>query len=149
MDKALPESIGQTSKVTLHYSLAVEDGTVIDSNFDEEPLIHQMGDGSLIPGLEHALIGLKAGDHQTLAIPAEFGFGHPDPAAIQAMPLSDFPPDLQPEVRQIISFTLAGGEDVPGTVLEVSKDSVKVDFNHPLAGHEVTFKCHILAVENG
>ncbi len=149
MDEPDKDSIGQQSRVTLRYSLAIEDGTVLDSNFDEEPLEFQMGDGSLIPGLEHALIGLKAGDKQTIAIPPEFGFGFPDPAAIQTMPLSDFPADMQPEVRQIIAFNMASGEEIPGTVLEVGEDSVKVDFNHPFAGHEVTFTTEIIAVING
>ncbi len=142
------QTIGQNSRVTLHYSLAVEDGSVLDSSFDGEPVAFKMGDGTLIAGLEHAIIGLQTGDSQTIGIPAEFGYGFPDPAAIQHMPLSDFPPELTPKVREIISFTVANGEEIPGTVLEITDTEVKVDFNHPFAGHEITFTSKIIAVEN-
>ena len=49
---------------------------------------------------------------------------------------------------QIIGFTGQNGEELAGAVLEVGQYQVKVDFNHPLAGREIVFDVHILAVEN-
>jgi FKBP-type peptidyl-prolyl cis-trans isomerase SlpA len=55
---------------------------------------------------------------------------------------------MRPEPGQIIGFTDENGEELPGAVLEVAAEQVKVDFNHPLAGREIIFDVHILAVEN-
>jgi FKBP-type peptidyl-prolyl cis-trans isomerase SlpA len=67
---------------------------------------------------------------------------------VRWLPRSTFPPDVVPEAGQLIGFTTADGEEVAGAVLEVTPDRVRVDFNHPLAGREIVFTVHILAVEN-
>lgn len=143
-----PESgIADGCKVTLHYALAMEDGSVIDSTFDGAPITFTMGDGTMISGLESALMGLKNDDSQSVSIPPQVGFGYPDPEAIQTMPLDEFPKDMAPEPGQIIAFNMPNGEEIPGTVLNVTDANVEVDFNHPLAGHEVIFTVKVVNVE--
>ncbi len=132
--------------VRMHFSLALEDGTVMDATHDGEPMTFTLGDGTLIEGLELALIGLRAGDRQSLSIPPETGFGYPDPDNIHEMPLSEFSQELQPEAGLIMSFNTPDGDEVPATILAVEGDRVRVDFNHPLAGHEVVFSVEILDV---
>jgi FKBP-type peptidyl-prolyl cis-trans isomerase SlpA len=61
---------------------------------------------------------------------------------------TEFPADMLLAPGQIIGFTGQNGEELAGAVLEVGQDQVKVDFNHPLAGREIVFDVHILAVEN-
>ena len=132
--------------VILHLSIHLEDGTEALSTFGEEPVELQMGDGTLQPGLELAIYGLKAGDTQTLALMPEQAYGLRDPALIQQMPLSDFDGGFTPEKGQIVAFSLPDGEEAPGMILGVEHGRVEVDFNHPLAGHEITFKVEILDV---
>ena len=43
-------------------------------------------------------------------------------------------------------FDAVGGE-LPGVVRTVGEDTVEVDFNHPLAGRELSFDVTILSVE--
>lgn len=57
-------TIGPGTQVTLHFALELEDGSVVDSNFDREPVTFVMGDGNLLPGFEEALLGLQAADEQ-------------------------------------------------------------------------------------
>ena len=59
MINAVKYPIGAGSTVTLHLSLTLEDGSVAESTFDGEPHTFTMGDGSLLPGLELALYGLR------------------------------------------------------------------------------------------
>ena len=140
--------IGENSKVTLHYALAMEDGTVIDSTFEGTPISFTMGDGTMIEGLEAVLMGLKTDDSQSVSIPPQEGFGFPDAEAIQVMPLDEFPADMAPQAGQIIAFNMPNGEEIPGTVLDVTAANVKIDFNHPLAGHEVICTVRVVAMEN-
>lgn len=136
------------SEVQMHFSIELEDGTVAETSFGGEPIRFVMGDGTLIQGLELALYGLKAGDEQSLRIDAETAFGHRDQEAIQTLPRDDFPPDMALEPGLIIGFTTPTGEELPGAVLEVDSDEITVDFNHPLAGHEIKFDVRILDVRN-
>jgi FKBP-type peptidyl-prolyl cis-trans isomerase SlpA len=75
-------------------------------------------------------------------------FGQRDAEAVQMLPRTEFPADMPLAPGQIIGFTGQNGEELAGAVLEVGQDQVKVDFNHPLAGREIVFDVHILAVEN-
>lgn len=144
----MTQNIDLSSKVRMHFSLALEDGTIVDSTTDGEPMDFQMGDGTLIEGLELALIGLSAGEKQTLSIPPETGYGFPEEDNTHELPLSDFEAELKPEPGVIMSFDLPNGEQVPGTVIAVEGDQVKVDFNHPLMGREVVFSVEILEVSS-
>jgi FKBP-type peptidyl-prolyl cis-trans isomerase SlpA len=133
----------------MHFSLSLEDGTVAEATRDDnEPLTFVMGDGTMIEGLELALYGLKAGDKQTLSIEPKLAFGYHDPGNVHSMPRDEFPDDMQLSRGVIIEFNTPAGDEVPGTVTEVGESEVKVDFNHPLAGHEVTFEVEILSVES-
>lgn len=141
-----PREIVPGSAVTLHFSLGLSDGTEAISTFDGEALSFHLGDRTFQPTMELALYGLKAGDEQTLTLTPEQAYGEPDPGLLQQMPLSDFGDDMQPEAGQIINFALPGGEQTMGVVREVGDSHATVDFNHPLAGHEVVFRVRILEV---
>lgn len=136
------------STVTMHYSLALEDGTLVDSTFDsDEPLTFIMGDGTLIEGLEFAIIDLKKGDQQSIQIPPESGFGFRDEDAVQSMPRNQFSDELELKPGLVIEFETPSGLQVPGTVLDVKDDTVVVDFSHPLANRTVIFNVQILDVQ--
>ena len=143
-----PKTIDANSIVTMHYSLLLEDGTEVDSTFDtNEPLTFTMGDGTLIQGLEYALIDLKAGDQQSINISPQEGFGYPDEEAVQTMKREQFSEDMDLKPGVVIEFDTPSGLQVPGMVKEVKDDTVVVDFSHPLAGHTVTFNVKILDVQ--
>lgn len=133
-------------RVRLHCSLALTDGTEALSTFDSEPIELTMGDGTLPPTLELALYGLRAGAEQTLTLRPEQAYGLPDPALVHELPRTQFPADLPPEVGQIRAFALAGGAETTGMIVATGDETIRVDFNHPLAGHEVVFRVHVLSV---
>ena len=138
--------IGVGSRVTLHLSLTLEDGRVAESTFDGEPHTFTLGDGSLLRRLELALYGLRPGDTQRLVLHPDQAFGARDPARIHAMSRAAFTDDFGLEPGLIIGFTNTDGVEIPGTVLNVTDAAVEVDFNHPLAGHAVTFEVEIIDV---
>jgi FKBP-type peptidyl-prolyl cis-trans isomerase SlpA len=140
-------TIGPGTRVTLHFSLSLDDGTVVDTTFDREPAVFEVGDGSLLPGYEEALFGLGAGDESRFEMKPEHGFGQHNPSNIQQLPRSDFDAGLQLEPGLVLSFADASRAELPGVVVELDDDTVTVDFNHPLAGREITFQVAIVAVE--
>ena len=136
------------SLVLMHYTIALTNGAVIESSFDEDPVEITMGSGDVTGGMELAIFGLTEGDSQTLTLTPEQGFGLRDEENISDMPLSDFPEDIPPEIGLSFSFETPDGEEIPGTVIGLKADSAEIDFNHPLAGHEIVFTVNILGVNN-
>lgn len=142
-------TIGPGCEVTMHFRLSLQDGTVADETAEGEPLSFSMGDGTLIQGLELALYGMKVGEKQSLSIDPREAFGFPEDENVHSMPRSEFNADMKIEPGMIIAFSTPAGQEVPGTVKEVTDDTVQVDFNHPLAGFEVTFDVEILDIKPG
>jgi FKBP-type peptidyl-prolyl cis-trans isomerase SlpA len=137
------------SEVLMHFTISLADGTVAETTEGDEPLRFVMGDETLAEGLELALFGLKAGDKQSLRIGPETAYGFPDLDNVHPMDRADFPEDMELERGVIVSFALPDGEEYPGMITEVGDKQVTVDFNHPLAGHEILFEVEILEVGGG
>ena len=144
----MSDEINMHSLVLMHYSIALTNGSVIESSFDDDPVEITMGNGDVTDGMELAIFGLKEGDSQTLTLTPEQGFGTRDEDNIHDMPLSDFPEELPPEPGLSYSFESPDGDEIPGTVVSLKNKTAEIDFNHPLAGHEIVFTVKILAVNN-
>ena len=140
--------INHTSLVTLHYRLGLTDDTILEDNFDDEPMTVKLGDSEMARGLELSLLGLKPDDVQTVDIGPELAFGYPDETLFRSLPRSDFEPDIKLEPGLIIEFSTDDGNTLPGTILEFNDIEVKIDLNHPLAGQTVRYRVKIIEVVN-
>lgn len=140
-------TIGPGSKVTMHFSVRFPDGFVADASEAGVPMTFVMGDGSMIQGLELTLYGLKAGDTQTVELDPLHAFGYPDPDNVHTMPRAEFAPELPLEIGTVIAFSTPSGEEIPGMIQEVKGEDVIVDFNHPLAGHDIIFDVEIVDIQ--
>lgn len=139
-------AVSESTKVTLNFALYLEDGSEVDSNFGQAPATFVVGDGSLLPGFERALFGLRPGDEGEFVILPENGFGQPNDNNIQVVDREHFD-EAELEQGMVFSFADAAGGEVPGVVVDFDNDEVTVDFNHPLSGRTITFKVHIHNVE--
>ena len=139
--------VGENTKVTLHFSLALDDGALIDSTFDKNAASFEYGDGQLPDGFLSYLEGMKAGDTGEWAVPPEKAFGMPNPNNIQIMKRQDFAADMELVEGLMISFSDANNSELPGVIKTFDDADVTVDFNHPLAGKTLTFKVEILGVD--
>ena len=144
----MPEQINMHSLVLLHYSLAFTDGSVVESSFSDEPVQVDMGQNDLTEGMKLAIFGLEEGAEQSITLTPEQSFGFRDEDNIHDMPVTDFPEDMLPTAGLAFSFETPDGEEIPGTVVEVKGDNAVVDFNHPLAGHNLIFRVEILDINN-
>lgn len=139
------------SRVTLHFALALADGSEIDSNFSGPAASFRLGDGSMLPGFEDELLGLCAGDEKEVLIPAARAFGEINPENRQTFPRERFAHLFEDEliateVGAVLSFRDPAGFDLPGVVTKLGPRTIEVDFNHPLAGRDILFRARIIAV---
>ncbi len=139
--------VSKGRQVVLHFSLAMEDGSLVDSTFERQPATLVIGDGNLPEGFERHLIGMSAGSKGEWHIPPERAFGQLNPNNVQHFPRSQFSKDMDLQPGLVISFADAAKTELPGVVKAVSDSEVVVDFNHPLAGHTLVFTAQILSVE--
>jgi FKBP-type peptidyl-prolyl cis-trans isomerase len=61
--------------VTVHYRGTLLDGTQFDSSIGGTPLTFRVGGGSLIPGFEQGMIGMRVGGKRRLTIPPALAYG--------------------------------------------------------------------------
>jgi FKBP-type peptidyl-prolyl cis-trans isomerase SlyD len=132
------------STVELQYTLADGTGAIISSNRGQAPLRYVHGRHEIPPGLEQALVGLKAGDRKTVTVAPEDGFGPIDPQAIAEVPRDSLPSDALVVGTTLIAKGPQG--ERPVRVKEVREKSVVLDLNHPLAGQTLHFDVQVLGV---
>jgi FKBP-type peptidyl-prolyl cis-trans isomerase len=67
--------ITKGSKVAVHYTGKLIDGTVFDSSVERTPFELTVGQNQVIPGWEEALLMMRGGSRATVLIPSKLGYG--------------------------------------------------------------------------
>jgi FKBP-type peptidyl-prolyl cis-trans isomerase 2 len=130
--------------VRVNYRGTLSDGTEFDSSEGREPLEFTVGSGQVIAGFDGAVLSLEPGDSVTVTIPAAEAYGDHDDEGLQQFPLDAFP--SAPEVGWAVELSGPEGQRVPAVVVEVGEEFVTLDFNHPLAGQDLTFEIELVEV---
>ncbi len=131
--------------VSMDYKLTV-DGEVLDSSDDAGPLQFLAGYENIVPGLEREMIGMKIGESKDVVVAPVDGYGEFDEEGFMEVPRSEFPSDMQIEEGVELNITDEDGENQYARVESLTKDSVRLDFNHPLAGAELHFNVTVVAL---
>ncbi|MGH1471408.1 MAG: FKBP-type peptidyl-prolyl cis-trans isomerase [Cellvibrionaceae bacterium] len=139
--------IGEGTEVTLHFAIKLDDGSIVDSNFEKEPATFVVGDKNLLEGFEKLLHGLSAGEKATFDVLPEHGFGQRNPNNIQEISRDAFDDSMELTEGLVVSFADANNNELPGAVQSFTDDLVMVDFNHPLSGRNLVFDVEILEVK--
>ena len=140
--------------VSLTYELREknEEGTLIQKVDETRPFAFLFGSGNVIKGFEENLQGKTTGDNFSFGVPTDEAYGPIREEAVldlsrEIFNLSD--KDKESEMLQpgnMIPMRDQDGNPLEGKVLETSDKSVKMDFNHPLAGLDLHFSGSILEV---
>lgn len=146
-DVAHEQLASKGCRITLNFALKLPDGEIVDSTFDKKPASLIIGDGNLPVGFESLLIGLCTGDRRSFVVGPEQAFGQSNPNNLQRFRRDQFSADLALELGLMVSFADAKKQELAGVVAEITEDEVVVDFNHPLAGRELTFEVEIITIE--
>jgi FKBP-type peptidyl-prolyl cis-trans isomerase 2 len=142
---AVAPAIKAGSRVGIEYTLTDEGGKVLDSNKGQEPFTYTHGEHQIVPGLETALAGKRAGDVAKVTVKPEDGYGTVDPKAQIEVGRERVPPDIK--VGSELTGRTASGDTRSVRVKEIKDKSVVLDMNHPLAGKTLLFDVRVLSVE--
>ena len=138
-----PRVISDDVVVSLDYTLTV-DGELVDSSDENEPIQSIQGQGQVIPGLERSLYGMGVGDSKQVVVAASEGYGDEDPEAYADVPRSEFPSQIPLEPGVELQLTNQDGEQLQAFIESIEEDSVRLNFNHPLAGKELHFAVEVI-----
>ena len=128
--------------VGLDYTLRV-DNEVVDTSEGRQPIKFIQGQGYIIDGLEKELYGMKAGEDKQVVIPPERGYGTVNEEAILDVPKDEFPEEIPLQKGTELKVQTQEGETMDARITSVAPDSVRLDFNHPLAGKELHFSVKV------
>jgi FKBP-type peptidyl-prolyl cis-trans isomerase 2 len=133
-------------KVSLEYTVFLVDGTQIDSNVGEDPLIFVLGNHQVFPALENALLGLKVGDTKEVTLKPEEAYGPVMSDAFKEVDAESVPAPYR-YVGAVLGIQDPAGGVYPIRVHQVQDDKVTLDFNHPLAGQALRFDVKVVGLE--
>ena len=137
--------IGKKAAVAIDYKLTIDAGFVVDASEKGQPLWYLHGASNIIPGLEKALDGLKAGDKKTVTVSPEEGYGVREDSRVHQVPKNKFPPGSYAVGDHVIATAPDGGE-MDARITAMDAKSYTLDFNHELAGKTLTFEITVAEV---
>jgi FKBP-type peptidyl-prolyl cis-trans isomerase SlyD len=139
--------------VSLNYKLSNHTtGEKIEETTTENPMVFLFGVGGIIPEFEDNIRGKQSGDLFEFSIKAENAYGEENEDMIAMIPLNVFSEEgeeLDTEVFQvgaIVPMSDSEGNHLRGTIMEITPEYIKMDFNHPLAGTDLHFAGEILSI---
>ncbi len=135
------------SKIKLHYTGTLEDGTVFDSSEGKDPLEFTVGEGMVIPGFEEGVKGMKEGEEKEIVIPPEKAYGEVNDKLNVKVPKESFGENTD-KVKEGVVLRIMSPQGVPmnAKVLSVDDKEATLDLNHPLAGKTLKFKVKVVEV---
>jgi FKBP-type peptidyl-prolyl cis-trans isomerase SlyD len=136
--------ITDNTAVSFHYTLTNNSGEELDSSIGSEPLLYLHGAGNIIPGLEAALLGKKAGEKLNVSIEPEHAYGLIDENMVQVVSKKMFE-GMDVEIGMQFHADVSYGSGVI-TITAIDGDDVTIDGNHPLAGEHLNFDVEVVDV---
>lgn len=140
------KKIQNGSKVKFDYTLTV-DGKVEDTSKGRGPLEYTHGAGQIIKGLENFLEGKTVGFSDTVTIPAKEAYGEVLEEAKRRVPKTAINGAEHLKEGDMVGAS-NGGHTFRAIVREIDneKGEIVLDFNHPLAGKDLTFEVSIVEI---
>ncbi len=143
--------IEKNSRVKIAYTLKYDGakGDIIENVSEENPLEVVIGTEDLLEKFEEKIMGLKANDTFEFILSPEDAYGNYDEEGVVSVPKTELMEDVSDitiSEGEIIPIVTDDEEEMEAVVLEIDKDIVTLDFNHPLAGETLFFEGKIISV---
>ena len=141
-------AIEQNKVVTMNFTLKDDAGNVLDSTDNGGPFSYLSGSNTVLPKLEEAVGSMIIGTKKNLKLEAADAYGVYNEQIVQVVGKENFPADFDLEVGMSYMASNPDGGQMPFVITEVRDEEVTIDFNHPLAGKDLTFDIELLDVRD-
>jgi len=131
--------------VSMEYTLHV-DGELLDSSEGHGPLQYLAGHRNIVAGLEDAMMGMGIGDSKDVVVAPADGYGEFEEDAFLDVPKDQFPKDMALEEDMELTVRDESGEGRYARIETIEGETVRLNFNHPLAGEELHFNVKVVSL---
>lgn len=141
--------VKENDRVTICFIGKLDNGAVFKEISPSKPLTVQLGDSELPPTVEMGIVGMEQGETKKIRVSPDEGFGPRMKQLLLEVPRKNFGARIDPKPGMVLSQTVErdGVEHkVPATVMELKDDLVVLDYNHPLAGHHLTYELTVIRI---
>jgi len=141
--------IEKNKVVTLNYKLTeAGKSEEIESTYGGQPLMFIYETGSMLPKFEENLKDLNQGDKFNFVLKAADAYGEVIESAVTEIPKTAFSQDGKVDesimvLGKVLPMQDKDGNRFDGIIVEINDDTIKMDFNHPLAGFDLNFEGEI------
>jgi len=133
--------------VKVHYRGTFTNGEEFDSSRKRgTTLDFEVGSPNLIRGFNEAVVGMVAGETKTFNLTSDEAYGQVNPEAFQNVPKIQFPDDFVFDIGTAVMAQRPEGP-IRAKIHEVRSSDVVLDFNHPLAGKDLTFEIEMISID--
>lgn len=130
--------------VLFHYTVTNDKKEVVDNSRGSDPLSIIAGKGQILPKLEEAIQDLALNEKKTVSLKAKDAYGEYSEDSIQVAGRDNFPKEAKLEVGMEYMASMEDGQHMPFVITKIEDEQITVDFNHPLAGQNLTFDVEIV-----
>lgn len=131
--------------VKIHYSVKV-DGKLVESTRNKEPISYVQGQQQLLEGLQKKLEGAKRGDQLEFILTPDEGYGPYRKEAEEDIPKSEVPQFDQVKLGMRLQEKQEDGRIKVGKVIAINENSIRLSFNHPMAGKNLHYSVEVMDV---
>lgn len=125
--------------VKIHYTCRLRDGRLVESTADGPPRQIRIGGGQMNHALDHAILGMQAGEARTILLPFDKAYGPHDPGKVFRVDRRQFPQTTPLRLGQRLQIDPGSGQRTTVTVAAITDSTIQLDGNHPLAGQDLIY----------
>lgn len=142
----MSQTAKQGDTVRVNYTGRSEDGSVFESSVGLMPLKFTIGSDEVVSGFEDAIIGMRPGEKKTVIVQPEKGFGMYDENLVFEVPNEELPDGVIPQIGMDFEMVDEDGFEISAVVIEISRGSITIDANAPLAGKSVIYDIELVEI---
>lgn len=142
--------VKENDRITISFIGKLDNGAIFKQIAPTEPVTVQLGNSELPPTVEMEIVGMKKGETKKIRVSPDEGYGIRMKELLQEVPRKNFGDRIDPKPGMVLSQTVVRDgveQKVPATVIELKDDQVVLDYNHPLAGHHLTYELTVVKIE--
>lgn len=140
-------TVTEGKRVSIEYTVTLEDQTQVDTNVGGAPLTYTQGEQQILPALQKKIVGLAAGESTQAVLAPDEAYGAVNQNAFQEVDKNRIPEEGRKVGMQLETKDASGQTQHP-RVHDITENTVVLDFNHPLAGRTLTIDVKVLKVED-
>jgi peptidylprolyl isomerase len=141
----MSEEVKDGDVIRVHYTGRHEDGEVFDTTEERGPFTFIVGSGAVIKGFDAAVRGMRPGERTRVSIAPDQAYGPRNEEYVLSIPRSSMPAGMNVSPGMQLKLPLQGGKAMTANVTKVTREIIRLDGNHPMAGKTLVFDIEIVA----